>query len=129
MAVKKSTLNVPYIRISYPKQLNNQCPACKNTVIHKYPTAGKLVHTFSGDIYQIIELYQCSNPECPLHYKLFNPAPRFDYSNRSYGKDIIQWISDEMFLRKQSIPQIYDRLKNEKNIDIYIARYPLQYCT
>jgi glycosyltransferase involved in cell wall biosynthesis len=121
MALKKSEVKATYIRISYPDSLNKQCPVCKNIVIHKYPTAGKLVHTLSGDIYQVVELYQCSNRDCPLHKNVFNPAPRFDYSNRSYGEDVIQWISGEMFLRKQSIIQIHNRITNEKNIDISLA--------
>ena len=68
-----------------------------------------------------MELYQCSNIDCELNQKAFNPAPKFDYSNRSYGKDVIQWIANELFLRKQSVPQIHDRITNEKNIDISLA--------
>ena len=118
MGEKKIDTNAEHVRILYPDSLDEKCPACNGKVIHLYPSSKKNVHTFNGKINRIIELYQCSNVDCYLNKKAFNPAPKFDYLNLSYGNDIIQWIAKELFLMRQSVDQIEDRLSEEKNIDI-----------
>ena len=67
MSKKKKDTNAEHMKISYPDSLNKKCPVCCNEVVHLYPSPEKTVHTFNGPIYQIIELYQCSNVDCYLN--------------------------------------------------------------
>jgi hypothetical protein len=36
----------------------------------------------------------CTNEECKLHDLPFNPSPRFDYSQRRFGKDVLAKIGE-----------------------------------
>ena len=82
-------------RIGYPIQLNNSCILCNSEVKYAYPDDGKMVRMLGGTIYQIVKYYKCTNPNCGFHQIPFNPAPRFDYSNRHFGADVFKFVSEE----------------------------------
>ncbi len=90
--MKRETYSEEYktVRISYPSEWNFTCPSCGEKVKFKYADDGKLVHTLKGPIYQVINLYSCVNLECELNKIAFNPCPRFDYSQRTYGADVFR---------------------------------------
>ena len=64
------------------------------------------------DLYQVTDLYQCTNPDCEFHQIYFNPITRFDYSGRHYGADVFRYIANE-FLPPCSLKpkQILQHLK------------------
>jgi len=84
-----------YVRIFYPSKLDHKCPLCQYPVVHMYADAGKLVHCLEGDIYQVVELYCCTNSDCKCSKRPFNPSPRFDYGNRYYGADVFRFVANE----------------------------------
>jgi hypothetical protein len=84
-----------YHRLVYPENLHKLCILCKSPVSFAHPDAGKLIECLDEDIYQIVDLYQCTNPDCEFHYIYFNPITRFDYSSRSYGADVFQYIANQ----------------------------------
>ena len=47
------------MRKFYPSELNKACIICGSKVKYEYPDGGKLVRTFEGDVYQIMNLYSC----------------------------------------------------------------------
>ena len=107
-------------RIGYPKELDHHCVVCGSKVKYCYPDNGKLVHTLHGDVYQIVNLYTCKNEKCEMSKVAFNPAPRFDYSNRHFGADVFSLISKEFLIFKQKPDQIHLRLRLEYRLDISI---------
>ena len=106
------------VRIGYPPECNHACSICGNKVKYKYPDNGKLVHTLQGDIYQVVNLYTCSNKECVMSKHAFNPSPRFDYSRRHYGADVVNMIAEEFLIFKQKPDQIYLRLTLKHGLTI-----------
>lgn len=107
-------------RISYPPELDCKCIACQSGVIYRYSDNGKLVHTLEGDIYQVVNLYSCTNEQCPLSKIAINPSPRFDYGDRHFGADVFRLISDEFLLFNAKPSQIIKRLKYVHHLDISI---------
>lgn len=105
-------------RLGYPKELDLKCPLCGFNVRFQYANDGKLVHTLSGDINQIVNLYKCISDECELHDKVFNPAPRFDYGDRYYGADVFRLISEEFLIYDLKPDQIYKRLTKKYQLSI-----------
>lgn len=105
-------------RLGYPKELNLKCPLCEFDVKFQYANDGKIVHTLSGDINQIVNLYKCTNGECAFHDKTFNPAPRFDYSDRYYGADVFKLIAEEYLIYDLKPDQIYKRLTKKYQLSI-----------
>ncbi len=110
--------NYRTVRIRYPPECNHACPICCNKVKYKYPDNGKLVHTLQGDIYQVVNLYTCSNKECVMSKLAFNPSPRFDYSRRHYGADVFNMIAEEFLIFNQKPDQIYLRLTLKHRLKI-----------
>ena len=106
------------LRLSYPEFLNKKCPICGSFVKFIYSNNGKLVHCLDEDVHQIVNLYQCTNPDCILHNAKFNPIPRFDYSGRYFGKDVFNFIAEEFLKFKQNPNQIYIRLNDKTMVDI-----------
>ena len=105
-------------RILYPELLNGKCPACEQSVQFCYADNGKVVICLHEQIHQIVNLYQCNNPQCALFGKRFNPAPRFDYSGRHFGKDVFLYIAHEFLKRKQNPEEIYARITEDEGTDI-----------
>ncbi len=108
------------VRIGYPSELNHECSVCGSKVRYQYPDNGKLVHTLEGDVYQVVNLYSCTNENCELNKVVFNPSPRFDYSNRHFGADVFSLIAEEFLLYKQKPDQIHLRLTLKYRLDISI---------
>ncbi len=106
------------LRLGYPEFLNKKCPICGSLVKFVYSNNGKLVHCLDEDVHQIVNLYQCINPDCILHNAKFNPIPRFDYSGRHFGKDVFNFIAEEFLRYKQKPNQIYLRLNDKTMVDI-----------
>lgn len=100
-------------RLGYPKEWNMRCPICGHPVHFVYANAGKMVHCLIEDIYQIVNLYRCENEECEFFKIAFNPTPRFDYGNRSWGVDVLKYIAKEFLHHHSTAPDILKRLSDE----------------
>ncbi len=109
------------VRKSYPPELNKACILCESKVKYEYPDGGKLVHTLEGDVYQIMNLYSCTNEECEMNKKAFNPSPRFDYGDGYFGADVFRLVADEFLLFSQKPDQIHDRLTAKYQLNISSA--------
>lgn len=118
MKFKSDSADYQTERISYPSSLDKQCVLCNSKVKFAYPDGGKMVRTLEGKVYQIVNYYKCSNPECKFHLNAFNPSPRFDYSNRHFGADVFRLISDEFLLYELNPEQITKRLNKKYAVDI-----------
>ena len=108
------------VRISYPSGLDNKCILCGNQVNYCYSDNGKLVHTLEGDIYQVVNYYCCTNDDCEMSKIVFNPSPRFDYSDRHFGADVFRFISNEFLVFKLKPSQILLQLKYKHQLEISI---------
>jgi hypothetical protein len=108
------------VRISYPSGLDNKCLICGNEVNYCYSDNGKLVHTLEGNIYQVVNYYSCTNEGCAMSKIVFNPSPRFDYSDRHFGADVFRFISNEFLIFKLKPSQILLQLKYKYQLDISI---------
>jgi len=106
------------VRIGYPPEFDHECPLCKSEVKYRYPDNGKLVHTLNGDVYQILNLYTCTNKECVMSKVAFNPGPRFDYSQRHFGADVFKLVSEEYLIFDLKPDQIYKRLTLKYGLSI-----------
>jgi len=120
MKYKTNSDKYETVRLGYPKELDLKCPLCRFDVKFQYANNGKIVHTLCGDIYQIVNLYTCKSEECVFYDKAFNPAPRFDYSNRYYGADVFRLISEEYLIYDLKPDQIYTRLMKKYQLDISV---------
>jgi len=120
--MKRETYSEEYktVRISYPSEWNFACPSCGERIKFKYPDDGKLVHTLKGIIYQVINLYSCTNLECEFNQIVFNPCPRFDYSQRTYGADVFRLIAEEFLIYELKPGQIFKRLTKKYQLKISI---------
>jgi len=118
--MKRETYSEDYktVRISYPSEWNFACPSCGEKVKFKYADDGKLVHTLKGPIYQVINLYSCTNSECEFNQIAFNPCPRFDYSQRVYGADVFKLIAEEFLIYELKPGQIFKRLTKKYQLKI-----------
>jgi hypothetical protein len=118
--MKRETYSEEYetVRISYPSEWNFACPSCGEKVKFKYPDDGKLVHTLKGPIYQVVNLYSCTSSECEFHEVAFNPCPRFDYSQRTYGADVFRYIAEEFLVYELKPNQIFKRLTKKYRLKI-----------
>ena len=105
-------------RIGYPIHLDKKCPLCNSQVQFKYANSGKLVHCLDEDIHQIVNFYQCTDSECSLSSICFNPSSRFDYSSRTFGKDVFLYIFDEFIKYRQKPNQIQLRITDTHSIQI-----------
>lgn len=106
------------VRISYPLELDHKCPVCESTVKFTYPDNGKLVRTLEGDVYQVVNLYTCTNETCVMSEGVFNPSPKFDYSGRHFGADVFSMVAEEFLLFDQKPDQIYKRLAYKYRLSI-----------
>lgn len=120
--MKHKTYSEDYetVRISYPSKWNLACPSCGEQVKFEYSDDGKLVRTLKGTVYQIVNLYSCSNQNCEFSKVKFNPSPRFDYSNRSFGADVFSFIAEEFLNYGEKPDQILDRLTKKYCLEISI---------
>jgi hypothetical protein len=79
-----------------------------------YPDAGKMVYCLTDTIYQVVELFQCTNSDCELNTIPFNPTPRYDYGRRQWGVDVLKFIAEEFLPPlKQKPEQILTRLEKK----------------
>lgn len=98
--------------LHYPENLHFTCISCHSLVEQAHPDAGKLVEGLDEDIYQVVDLYQCTNENCEFHHLYFNPITRFDYSGRHYGADVFRYIANEFLPPCNLKPkQIFNHLK------------------
>lgn len=104
--------------INWPTSLPRKCPACESPVKFVYKDNGKLVRTLTGNINQITSLYQCTNPECALSTKAFNPAPRFDFEGFHFGKDVVHKVMLLSIRHRLNAPQIKGVLEEDFGFSI-----------
>ena len=107
-------------RITYPAHLGKLCILCESEVKYAFPSDGKMVRTLDEIVYQIVNYYRCTNPECDFHEKAFNPAPKFDYCDRHFGADVFKFVADEFLCIDQKPAQIHKRLNEKHNLNISI---------
>lgn len=106
------------VRLSWPKWHPKVCVFCKSKIIYKYADNGKKVHTLDGIIYQVINYYSCTNPRCQIYQSPFNPNPRFDYGERSYGADVFRLIAEKLLLYDVPIKSIWKELHFKYQVHI-----------
>ncbi len=106
------------IRLKWPSWLPKICPHCQSSIKYRYADNGKLVHTLTGVINQIITYYVCTNENCPYFHQPFCPFPRYDYGERSYGADVFREIAEELLLYRSSIESIYLKLTTRYTLKI-----------
>jgi len=104
--------------IPYPDELKNKCPICHFSVEFKYNSAEKTIYTLKRSFDVRYHLVVCTNKKCLLYKHPFNPSPRFDYSQRSYGKDVLEKIGDYYINEGSNSRQIYGILKKEYDLPI-----------
>ncbi len=100
-----------HITQKYPEELHNFCSLCNYLVVFMYNTAEKTTYTLIGPITEHRHLFRCTNSDCVLHSVPFNPSPRYDYSQRCYGKDVLAKIGDYYINEPANPRQIYGILK------------------
>ncbi len=110
--------NPIHITQKYPEELHNLCPLCNSLVMFMYNTAGKTIYTLKGPITVRRHLFTCTNSNCALHSVPFNPNPRYDYSQRCYGKDVLAKIGDYYINEPSNPRQIYGILNREYALPI-----------
>lgn len=120
MKYKTNSTDYRTERIGYPINRGKLCILCKSEVKFAYPDDGKIVRTLDGRVYQIVNYFRCTNSICELHEKAFNPAPRFDYSDRHFGADVFKFVADEFLCFEQKPAQIKKRLNKKYEVDISI---------
>ncbi len=108
------------IRITqkYPEELQDLCPLCKYPVKFEYNTAEKKIYQLTGPIIERRHQFICTNDNCKLNSVPFNPSPRFDYSHRSYGKDVLAKIGEYYICETENPRQIHAILKREYALPI-----------
>ncbi len=106
------------VRCSWPTGLVRECPLCGAPVRFHHPDDGKLVHLLDETVYQVMNLYACTNPTCRLSSHPFNPNPRFDYGPRHYGADVFRFIAEEFLCVGAKPDQIHTRLTRHHAVDI-----------
>ena len=104
--------------IKYPEELKNLCPLCQNHVEFKYNSGERIILTLEGPIEQRRHLYICSNSKCKFSKTPFNPAPRYDYSQRKFGKDVLIKIGEYHIHENNSPNQIEAILRREYYLPI-----------
>src|SRR5271157_1526477 len=87
--------NYSYQRLGYPVELGFKCPACGAPVAFCHPDDGKMVECLDEIIYQVTDLFTCTNEACEMSTLFFNPVTRFDYGPRHYGLDVFKFIAEE----------------------------------
>jgi hypothetical protein len=117
---KKYPSKIVKLNQSYPEELKGLCPLCHSIVERRYNTSEKTIYRLNGAVCVRYDLMTCTNPECKLFSVPFNPCPRFDYSQRSYGKDVLEKIGQYHVARKNSLnpKQILEILKIEYDLPI-----------
>ncbi len=102
----------------YPIELNGLCILCQSPVQFLYNSAEKHIYTLTVLIAERHHLVKCSNKNCPLYHIPFNPTPRFDYSQRNYGKDVLKKIGEYSLQEGSKSRQIHTILKREYDLPI-----------
>ncbi len=106
------------VYLRWPDMISPRCDLCNQKVKFAHAGNGKIIHTLNGDIHQVMYYYTCSNPKCENSSKYFNPAPRYDCSMRHYDQEVMDKISREIFIFKQTPQQIHLRLTLDYDVDI-----------
>lgn len=104
----------------YPKELKCRCILCDSPIERLYNTSKKTIYCLTATYDVRYDLVECTNPKCEMHGVPFNPAPRFDYSQRSYGRDVLEKIGEYSILSttKLNPQQIAEILKREYRMKI-----------
>ncbi|UYP48016.1 hypothetical protein NEF87_004301 [Candidatus Lokiarchaeum ossiferum] len=120
MNLPAKSADYEYVRFGYPSNLDKKCILCQLPVEFSYSNSGKLIHCLEQDIYQVIDLFICTNEKCLYSKKNFNPTPRFDYGARYYGADVFRFVANEFLPPlKQKPSQIHTRIRlKHPNLDI-----------
>lgn len=112
---------VQKIVVKYPKELHGACPLCESPVKRKYNSSKKTIYCLKQSYQVRYDLMICTNENCRLHDVPFNPSPRFDYSQRWFGKDVLAKIGEYSILSttKLNSKQITELLHREYDLPIH----------
>ncbi|MHA1795559.1 MAG: hypothetical protein ACTSUK_05565, partial [Promethearchaeota archaeon] len=105
----------------YPIELKGKCPLCNWDVEFLYNSAPKLIYQLSKSIEIRYDLYSCTNSDCVLHNQAFNPSLRLDYSQRSYGKDVLECIGEYSIQEGMKPKDIFTILRREYDLPISLS--------
>jgi hypothetical protein len=118
--MKYPTNNPDYqtIRLSWPHWLPYCCPLCQAEILFWGSDNGKLVHCVNEIIYQVRNLYRCSDEDCEFFKRSFNPHPRFDYGLRHYGADVFRLIAEKILVFEANKRSIFNELTKGYGLEI-----------
>ena len=112
----KSCIKSKYI--TYPEELNHKCIACGSQVEFCYPSGGHTYAGFFNKIKEIRKFYRCTNLECDLFNKTFNPTPLNVLPFKRYSLAVWKWIAKEAKIYGQKPVQICERIQGEFGVEI-----------
>lgn len=104
--------------LCWPEHLPKRCPKCQSPLEYAFAGNGKKVYRLHETIHQVINFYQCSNSTCTLRKHYINPASRYDFGRSYYGKDVLEFIAEEIYVLEQTPKQIYKRLTLKYDLEI-----------
>ncbi|MHA1612889.1 MAG: hypothetical protein ACTSYU_12605 [Promethearchaeota archaeon] len=113
--------------LAWPDHISRRCNICGTPLKFAHADNGKLIHTLDGDIQQVAYKYTCPNEKCENFKRYFNPAPRYDYDQHYFGKDVLNRISREIFVFKQNPGQIHLRLTLDYSLNISLRTVQRMY--
>ena len=122
MAHRRKYPQIPEkITQKYPIELKGKCPLCNWDVEFLYNSAPKLIYQLLKPIEIRYDLYSCTNSDCLLHNQAFNPSLRLDYSQRSYGKDVLECIGEYSIQEGMKPKDILTILRREYDLPISLS--------
>ena len=104
--------------LCWPETVSRECPLCGADIKFAHADNGKKITTLNGIIHQVVNYYNCTNKTCENSSKYFNPSQRYDFGKSYYGKDVLQFIADEIFLLDQTPQQIHKRFTLKYHLEI-----------
>ena len=78
--------------------ISPRCDICGTPVKFAHSDNGKLVHSLDEIIHQVVNYYTCPNSKCENYDRYFNPTTRFDFSQKHWGKEVLDRIARELFV-------------------------------
>lgn len=104
--------------LCWPETISRSCPLCDSPIEYAFADNGKKVHTLDGVIHQVVNYYRCVSDTCQNSATFFNPSRKYDFGKSYYGKDVFQFIADEILLLDQTPQQIHKRLTMKHQLKI-----------
>lgn len=113
--------------LAWPDYISRRCDICETPLKFAHADNGKLIHTLEGDIQQVVYKYTCPNEKCENWKRYLNPAPRYDYDQHYFGKDVLNRVAREIFVFNQNPEQIHLRFTLDYSLDISLRTVQRMY--